>query len=401
MTRRIWSVGFGVLGVALIAAGVIVSQQVVILSNQISDETLRCGSAFSRDEDAAAEYATSRLAEAIGSKLTTGLAPAADYGGADLGKALHLDLDAECANALAAKRVWSIGSGVAGFAFLVAAALLWRSKPGRHSTTKNVAKRIVEGARFPRWMRECPDWATVVLTLAAGFTGLFTSIYFDRARLIWFAITAGLVFLAGLIAIARDDERRRQQRWIEAAETSHQEALQALLGNQLYHLIELVAEAVSTEIQAERKKLAHSARVAIIAAAANLVGQKAVHGTRANLFKLAPDLEVMALEPGCFSGRGERSRRTFQPGHETYDATMNRKGVFVADVGEVKDVDQGPYETYITYPVHVPSHVHGVLTVDCLHKGELAKKDDVPMMSVLACLIAITYECEKYPRPRV
>jgi hypothetical protein len=401
--RRFFVIASFTLGVVALIAGVLISRTDVTESKQFGGPTLHCGTAFDRDEDAARQYQVQQVADVLKGLGSGGLeVPTAGPIEVWLDGTKPANLDAECDKALSTRRSWSISLWFAAVALLFIGVVTWTWNSGTAVKIKTAAGRVIEGARFPRWMRQCPDWVIAALTLAAGFTGLFTSIVGGLWRVIWFVVTAGLMLAAASIAIARDGERRRQERWIKDAEASHRESLRALLGHQLHNLLHVVAEAVSAGEVTERRMLAQSARVAILAAAANLVGQKAEHGTRANLFKLDHEQEVMELAPMGFSGRGERSERVFRPGDDTYEATMNRKGTFVADVNE--DVDnEGDtlgYETYITYPVHVPNRIHGVLTVDCLHKGELVEDDDVPMMSVLARLIAITYECEKYQRAR-
>lgn len=136
----------------------------------------------------------------------------------------------------------------------------------------------------------------------------------------------------------------------------------------------------------------------MISAAANLVGESAA-GTRANLFRLSDDGKEMRLAPGGFAGRGTRSSRVFSAGDKTFDLALVEQGRFVHSakdelVGAEREV---PYETFITYPVSVGrERLHGVLTVDSLHTGDLEKKRDQPVMAVLSALIAATYECEKY-----
>ena len=74
---------------------------------------------------------------------------------------------------------------------------------------------------------------------------------------------------------------------------------------------------------------------------------------------------------------------------------------FVSSVKDLEPETDLPYETFLTYPVSIDrDRIHGVLTVDCVHEGELNELDDVPPMAVLASLLAMTYECEKYPLPR-
>ncbi|QRY43124.1 hypothetical protein JVX93_21510 [Mycolicibacterium boenickei] len=403
MKRRIWGGIVAVVGVILIAAGLNTSQTLVILGTTGWTHTLRCGTAFHRDEDAAENYKTTHGATSFLRDLgASARSDQPDSAASDLASGaddFRLDLNTACSEALSAKRVWSLSLWGLGGVLILLAALVWCWKGKTAQRVRGLAEKAIEDARFPRWMRQCRDSVSVLLTLAVGFTGLFTSILKDTAQVISFVITGVLILFAFSIAVARDGERRRQDKWIKTAEQQHQESLRELLGRQLYGLLVLVTEAVSTNNVVERAKLAHSTRVAIVAAAASLVGPKATGANRAHLFKFDPAAKVMALEPGCFSG-GDRSRRIFRPGDHTYDETMKRKGVIVEDTSLLDEEEAPGYAAYITYAVHSPAQIHGVLTVDCLQKDILSEEDDKPMMSVLARLIAITYECEKYPRPR-
>ncbi|MGQ9406462.1 hypothetical protein [Mycolicibacterium gilvum] len=260
------------------------------------------------------------------------------------------------------------------------------------------SRRIVLGARFPTWMRECPDWVAGALTIGTGFTGTFTGLSSGTARILWIVGTAFLAIAAILLAAARDIQRQSTRTIIEKVSRKHREHLENLLGNQLHSLMQLVAEAIATENQQARCALAQASRAALISAAANLVGDSAA-GTRANLFRLSDDGTEMRLAPGGFAGRGTRSNRVFRAGHKTFDLALVEQGRFVHSakdelVGAEREV---PYETFITYPVSVGrERLHGVLTVDSLHTGDLEKKRDQPVMAVLSALIAATYECEKY-----
>lgn len=377
-----------VLGVAAVAVSLFLSLNVVTEEGVGgSATTLRCGSAFNHDEKALTDHRQNRPGPQA--------ADASDQTGEseDLAKA--------CAQALSSRRTSAILLWIAAGVCIPAGILVWRWKPTSGAHAKKAAGLVIEGARMPEWMRTCPDWVTVVITLLAGFTGLFTSIYTDNARLLWFAITAGLVLLAGAIAIARDDERKRQTQWIESAEDNHRKTFRELLGRNLNGLLVLVAEAASTANLVDRRMLAHSARAAILAAAANLVGSKARNGTQAHLYRYDADQQTLSLEPGGSSG-GEPWERVFGPDHPIYQATLDRQGFFA---GEPKDLPGGgvglDFETCITYSIHVPNQIHGVLVVDCPRRGDLVQEDDLPMMLVLTRLMAITYECEKYSRPRI
>jgi hypothetical protein len=170
-------------------------------------------------------------------------------------------------------------------------------------------------------------------------------------------------------------------------------------------LIQMVAEAVAVPDRTLRLQRTNAARAALIAATANLVGRSTAAGTvRANLFEWSDDSHsMMVLAPGGFAGKGIRSDRTFQPGDRTFDLAMVEQSRFVRSVKDDPLVNEQnlPYETFLTFPVSIGrSRIHGVLTADSTKTGDLDSAEDLPMMAILTALLAITYECQKYPNPR-
>lgn len=266
--------------------------------------------------------------------------------------------------------------------------------------------KLFEGLRAPHWMWKCPDWVPTLFIAASGVVGLLTSVFESgKAKVTVLVVAGAFVILATLISMARNSRARHLNRekddWIEKAQQDFRDDRHHLLSDQLHNLVQLVADAVATPVAADRHVQARVARTAIIAGAANMIGLKAEKGTRANLFRLSRDRSRMTLEPGGFSGRGDRSTRTFLPGDKTFEATMRNVYRFVGSVDDLQPDSDLPYKTFLTYPVSIDlDHIHGVLTVDCLHEGELNELDDVPPMAVLASLLAMTYECEKYPSSR-
>ncbi|QHG81087.1 hypothetical protein D1O33_03390 [Rhodococcus rhodochrous] len=226
-------------------------------------------------------------------------------------------------------------------------------------------------------------------------------------------IVGGLVSHARSAWITAEVEEMRRQRDAAKQQVREQRAAfekhlkdyrESLLHYELHSLLHLVASAVSASDRATRAQAARTARQTIVCAAAKLVGESEANGTRANLFRFnrpqnggKPDDEaIMTLEPGATAGRGSPSERKFVRGDTTTERTLKNAAQFV----DCADDDSVPYATYATHPVSVGSeHIHGALTVDSLTPGVLEEKVDLPMMAVLSDLIAITYECEKYPKP--
>lgn len=390
------SVGVGkrrlaaIFGLILLGAGFGILLFLPVSATAPNGYGFRCGNAVRLDDAAIKAYYLDELAKGLETSLTPSIGTAPPVIGGTrpaLGRRDDQDLTTICRSAMSRQFGWSTALILAGSALI----------------TFGIAARIkalADGGRLPTWMRKCPEWVTIVTFAASGAIGLMVDLTDGAAQWIWVGLAVLLFAVGAVLVYARATETKRQKDWIREAEDSHRADVRNLLGNQLYNLLLLVIEAVSTEVTSERKTLAHSARVAILAAAANLVGQRASSGTRANLFKFNEYKQLMALEAGCFAG-GDRSGRVFRSGDETYDLALQRKGRFVEDVSEIEGGDQLAYETFLTYPVYGTDRLHGVLTVDCQRKGELVEDEDAPMMSVLAALLAITYESEKYPRPRL
>lgn len=153
-------------------------------------------------------------------------------------------------------------------------------------------------------------------------------------------------------------------------------------------------------VKSERVHKARETRMAILTTASEVVGHAATRGTRANLFLLRTDFSgapYMELAPNGFYGRGDRSTRRFERGSPTPDATLSGKSNFVEDTGGIDDDTGCPleYATYMTCPVREGlGEIYGALTVDCKSTGDLSEKIDLPLMSVLSVMIALTYRAE-------
>lgn len=269
----------------------------------------------------------------------------------------------------------------------------------------NWLRSAVTGFRFPHWMTRCPEWVSAGLTIGAGIAGSLMSISAGHARGWLIFGTFVLGGAAVLIAIARSGERIRVQNLVATVERALNADRQNLLGNQLTYLIQMVAEAVAVSDRTARLQRTSAARAALIAATANLVGRKTAAGTvRANLFEWSDDSRSqMVLAPSGFAGRGIRSDRTFQAGDRTFDLAMTEQSRFVRSVKDDALVSEQnlPYETFLTFPVSIGrNRIHGILTADSTKTGDLDPAEDRPMMAILTALLAITYECQKYPNHR-
>lgn len=190
------------------------------------------------------------------------------------------------------------------------------------------------------------------------------------------------LFVASAVMIFVNEKRRLKLRKLEASRRYQ------LLDKDLSPLLQLLAEAIGTKDTAKRSEYAARVRQGVVIAASVIVAPNVKTGTRANLFRR--DGDEMRLEPGCFSGRGDKSKRVFKKTHETTKQAMKNQFRFVKDV----DDPALKYGTYLTYPVaSADDRILGVLTVDCLTSGDLSE-DDLPAMCVLAAIAAAAYECE-------
>ncbi|GAC59358.1 GAF domain-containing protein [Gordonia sihwensis] len=163
-----------------------------------------------------------------------------------------------------------------------------------------------------------------------------------------------------------------------------------LLDKDLKPLLELLGEALSTADADERRSLAQKVRQGVVVAAATVVAPDAP-AVRANLFRRA-SARLMTLDPGCFYGRGDKSRRKFRPGDETWDAMMSLDYRLVTEVEE----PNRRYGSYITVPIasaDTQEGIHGVLTVDAPGSEDLSV-DDLPFLELLANIAAVSYRVE-------
>ncbi|TXI62211.1 hypothetical protein [Mycolicibacterium mageritense] len=293
LTRRLALVA----GTALLITGLGVLVAFPVTAQAPDGYSVRCGTAMHKDDAAIKKWRLDQLERELGTQLgvTEG---AAGTHNSDLGLSPYpgptggmlsigpnpfaekeLDIDDICDKALSRTRGWSIALILLGFAlFAVGAAARIKS--------------LAEGGRLPTRVRNCPEWVTIVVFAASGAIGLLTSLTKGAAQWFWLCAAVLMFLIGALLTAARAGENKRQQKEV-----------QNFLGNHLYGLLELIVEAASTDGQSDRRQLCKSARLAIIAAAANLVGRKARQGTRANLFRLDASQETMPLEPGGFWGR--------------------------------------------------------------------------------------------------
>ncbi|WP_064075928.1 hypothetical protein [Prescottella equi] len=282
-----------------------------------------------------------------------------------------------------------------------------------------------DGFRWPHWMAYAPANVPPALFAVTGIAGSVVGFPPGWWRLIPIGIMATAFAFAWAIDAARSSREDRDYRQVQRERDEARAQLAtlraefnawvtnyraSLLHYDLHNLLVLVATAVATNNRQDRASQARTARQSIICAAARLIGESEQNGTRANLFLFeTPQLKgsadtsaAMSLEPGAFHGRGVQSSRRFAWDHPTTLATLKNKAQFVI-VSELEPSDDPdddvPYAAYATHPVSVNDQViHGVLTVDSMSEGVLEEKVDLPMMAVLSDLIAITLECEKYPK---
>lgn len=256
--------------------------------------------------------------------------------------------------------------------------------------------------------------ASVVIALLVGFAPMMTRGW-TKTSIITAIVLAGLSIL---VAVAQDSRDKTAATELQTLRDEHnkciglqEEAVQEaaaekdeeyadyiawLCQQRLAIMLHQIAECFATTGAPERRVKTSKARTSVLNAAAELVGN-VDKGTRANIFKLvtAEDGTEKMVSDG-FWGRGDQSTREFCQGMATFDKAMEGLGRFQSQTGR-KDSDGNElaYETYLTYPIKEGAgKLYGVLTVDCLHEGELQKGPDEARMSVLAAMLAMTYRAE-------
>lgn len=391
------------IGILLSLIGACLLLLLPLTEHDSAGNSLRCGTALNRDEDAARAYELEQAERGIASALgelgeTFGPQPEP---APPRPRTLPLfgemteDLEADCVRSLTILRSWSIALILLGAVIAIVGLVV------RYPRLLVLIRQLVEGARLPTWMRTFPEWAQAALVSASGLAGGFAGMASGGWRLAWSFVTVAVFLFAILLSVARSAEAAQRDRRLSTLKEAHKTETQNLVGNELHSLVQITAEAVATEDHTDRCAAARAARAALTSAAAHLVGTV---GTRANLFHMSSDRKKMSLAPGGFAGRGTRSSREFSAGDKTFDLAIVEQGRFVESakdelVGDERDV---PYQTFLTYPVSIgPRRVHGVLTVDSLTTGDFDQGRDMPIMAVLSALIAVTYECEKYQNPVV
>jgi hypothetical protein len=264
-----------------------------------------------------------------------------------------------------------------------------------------LSRWFVEGSRLPLAMRKCPEYVPVALYAAVALLVTPTGFVPGWDRAWWYAGSAVAFVIGTVLLYARNVETRAlergEQRAVARAQAEHRLELQKLLGFDLLNLLNVIAEVLIEPRPARRRELASNARKTAVCMTANLVGESAGTGTRANLFRLNEAKTEMRLEPGGFYGRGDRSTRVFTADHETFNEIMRNEYVFEHSIPEAPNQR---YRTYIAHPVSIvggagdePFQIYGALTVDCPGPEDLDRQVDVAKVAVLSTLIAMTYEC--------
>lgn len=256
--------------------------------------------------------------------------------------------------------------------------------------------------------------ASVIIALLVGFAPMMTSGWRKTSIISTIALAALSIVVAAAqesrgkelateLQDLRDEHAKCNGQKVTAVQGAEQvkDAEYAgyiawLCHHRLGMLLRQIAECLGTSAQGERRVKASQARTSVLHAAAELVGS-VDKGTRANIFKLVTTADgTEEMVPDGFWGRGDQSTRVFRPGMATFDRAKEGLGRFQPQTGGVdSDGKKLPYETYLTYPIKEGAgRLYGVLTVDCLHEGELQQEPDEARMSVLGAMLALTYRAE-------
>ena len=246
-------------------------------------------------------------------------------------------------------------------------------------------------------------WVTGLAGVTA-ICGSFISVLHGPRQIADVIATVVSVVLGVCIVAAR----RERQRYLAAVDTSRAtrigERWQLITRDRIGVLLLQVGKVVNTDDPADRRNLAASARASILAlASADAIGAQG-GGVRMNLFRLNGDRTQMTPEDFGSTGRSGVSTWVFGLDDETMTATLQGESRFVhntyAELGQA-EASQLEYETFATTPVGAPNGtIWGVLTVDAPKTGDLDRHRDMPLMNVFAGLIAVTYACECYAKPR-
>jgi hypothetical protein len=209
----------------------------------------------------------------------------------------------------------------------------------------------------------------------------------------------------GVCIVAARHERQKHLTAIDASRAAQiDERWQLITRDRIGVLLLQVGKVVNTDDPQDRRNLAASARASILAlASADAIGTQGGR-VRMNLFRMAPDMQQMTPEDFGSTGRSGESSRVFGPDTETLVATLRGQSRFIhntyKELGK-KEAQQLSYETFATTPVgSANGTIWGVLTVDAPKTGDLDPHRDMALLNVFAGLIAVTYACECYGRPR-
>lgn len=249
-------------------------------------------------------------------------------------------------------------------------------------------------------------WVTgtaAVVGVSGSVAGVVTGIF--RVLLIVVMVMAAI--LSVCIVAARHERADRSKTHDLSMATQVDQRWQLILRDRIGSLLLQVVKVVNTEDPLERRNLASSARSSILAlASADAIGTQN-SGVRMNLFRLSPDEQQMTPEDLGSFGRSGVSSRIFTLDDETMLATLSGQSRFIENTYKelgAEEAKQLSYETFATAPVGsigaANGTIWGVLTVDAPKTGDLNKARDTALMNVFAGLIAVTYACECYGKPR-
>mgnify|MGYP005991813821 CR=1 FL=1 len=256
---------------------------------------------------------------------------------------------------------------------------------------------------------------SVIIALLVGFAPLMSSGW-KRGFIVSAVVLAVLVVIVAVAQDSRDkrtgselkklrakhgrccDELQTAVRQAEADKDAEYSGYIAwLCKDRLAMFQHQIAACFAAATASERRAKIIQARTSILNATAELVGN-VDKGTRANIFRLVTtENGSEEMVPDGFWGRGDQSTRVFRPGTATFDRAKSGLSRFRAQTHR-RDTDTGEqltYETYLTYPIREGAgKLYGVLTVDCLHEGELREDSDIARMSLLAAMLAMTFRAE-------
>lgn len=261
-----------------------------------------------------------------------------------------------------------------------------------------IGKRILQ-PQSTVVLRE-PQWAARVSSIRPSITNAFVALgsifagwIFDENKALS-ALAAGIV----VIALVADHLRELRNDAVENEKLAYQEEAIRSLVHTTVDSLQGIGDAVVISGKHERERNVSAARRAILSAVRQNIGPDS--GLRVNFFEVV-NVENPSLEASSYGHEGRlnhRSTRVFTLRDKSMQkALLKNEGRFVEDTedlqfrGECKDRKPPIYGTFATMPVSTADHLFGILTVDAMEAGSIARFEAETMLNLFASQLALTF----------